>query len=433
MSRNKKRKSTIKYLFLFVFLLAISVVATSIITIRLMNKYYFDAAGAIDISQNNPNAQQEQMQEASPLNADVSAGGGWQLLQTDRLSADKASAAVMAADMADMADMADVVDVADVADKAKNCGVQADAVKKLEAVFDDMAAYADAPRVHCDVTKASRAAAAEKSATEKSAAEKSATVLSAEKSAQTDTKSSRLNGLAVLDVKSKPSTKGFVASSDSTVWTTNTKVDIFKSSYTNKLGQMTVKSDDGDKVIAPGTSNSFVFKLSNTSDVPMVYELDIDAYITPDGLELPVKARLSRYDNHWVVGDKHNWVDTATLNNAADDGVLGSGKYLYYTLDWEWPFEVDDVYDTLLGNAAVNDDLSLTIVINTRAAATEDPSDPDADKGITLPDTGDSASVVIWGTVAACSLVTIVVTLIFMLFIKRDDDDEEDGNAEAAT
>ena len=407
MSRNKKRKSTIKYLFLFVFLLAISVVATSIITIRLMNKYYFDAAGAIDISQNNPNAQQEQMQDASPLNADVSAGGGWQLLQTDRLSADKASAAVMAA-------------------------------------------QADAPRVHCDVTKASRAAAAEKSATalsaEKSAAEsaaetsstalsaeKSAAESAAEKSAQTDTNSSRLNGLAVLDVKSKPSTKGFVASSDSTVWTTNTKVDIFKSSYTNKLGQMTVKSDDGDKVIAPGTSNSFVFKLSNTSDVPMVYELDIDAYITPDGLELPVKARLSRYDNHWVVGDKHNWVDTATLDTAADDGVLGSGKYLYYTLDWEWPFEVDDVYDTLLGNAAVNDDLSLTIVINTRAAATEDPSDPDADKGITLPDTGDSASVVIWGTVAACSLVTIVVTLIFMLFIKRDDDDEEDGNAEAAT
>ena len=362
MNKNKKQNSKIKYLFLFVFLLAISVVATSIVTVRLMNKYYFDASGAIDISQNNPNAQREQSQTYEQFNTDgqnVKADSfSWQLSNTKLNTADLAYTNT-SANTADFAENA-VVEIA-------NISISNSSTPKL-------------------VYTASKAA---------------------------------------------PKTKGFTASSNGTVWTTNTKVDIFKSSYSNKQGQMTVKSDDGDKVIAPGTSNSFVFKLSNTSDVPMVYELDIDAYITPENYNLPVRARLSRYDNHWVVGDKNSWVDTATLNDAADDGILGSDKYLYYTLDWEWPFEEDDNRDTTLGNIAVDEDLSLTIVINTRAAATEDPDDPDADKGITLPNTGDNSSIVIWGTVATCSLVTIIATLLFMLFIRREEEEEDSASEEA--
>ena len=49
---------------------------------------------------------------------------------------------------------------------------------------------------------------------------------------------------------------GFEVSDEQTVWTTNTQVEIFRSYYENGEHIITVKSDDGDKLIAPGTENS---------------------------------------------------------------------------------------------------------------------------------------------------------------------------------
>ena len=305
-NKQKKEKQKRGLLFWFVFLLAVSVIATSIITIRLMDKYYFDASGAIDISPNNPTAQPQQPQDSDP-------------------------------------------------------------------------------QLNTETATPSQPAGA-------------------------------------------PRNPGFEASNYITVWGTNTQVDIFKSTYFNKKGQMTVESVNGDMVIAPGTSNSFVFKLANTGNVPLDFELDIDAYITPDGYELPVKARLHRYDNKWIVGDGDSWVFTPDLDKAYDNGTMGAGKYYYYTLDWEWPYEGTNAYDTYLGDKAVDEDISLTIVIKTMAAES---LDPNADMGITIPNTGDSSSLVIWGTVAALSLVIIIGILIFMLLLKRreDEEDEEENSA----
>jgi hypothetical protein len=39
-----------------------------------------------------------------------------------------------------------------------------------------------------------------------------------------------------------------------------------------------------------------------------------------------------------------------------------------YILQWRWPFDIDDEYDTMLGNLAVEEDISLTIVIRTTAS-----------------------------------------------------------------
>lgn len=307
-NKQKEEKRKRGLLFWFVFLLAVSVIATSILTTMLMDKYYFDASGAIDISPNNPHAQQQ----TNPT------GEGQQ----------------------------------------NNSGeTQSTAPTTSQGVV------------------------------------------------------------------AKP---GFEASDASGVWTTNTKVDIFKSSYTNKVGQLTVKSNDGDKIIAPGTSNSFVFKLANTGNVPLDFELDIDAYITPDGYELPVKVRLHRYDNTWLLGDKDNWMFIPHLDQSGDKGTMGAGKYFYYTLDWEWPFESDSRYDTYLGDTArFVEDISLTIVINTYAEASDNIN---ADMGITIPNTGDSSSLVIWGTVAALSLVVIVGIFIFIILLKRDDEEEEENS-----
>lgn len=310
-NREKREKQKRGILFWFVFLLTVSVIATSILTTMLMDKYYFDASGAIDISPNNPTAQQQQQQPSSDADGQQNTGG-----------------------------------------------------------------------------------------------ETQATV-------QTTTQGT----------VRKP---GFEASDASGVWSTNTKIDIFKSSYTNKQGQLTVKSSDGDKIIAPGTSNSFVFKLANTGNVPLDFELDLDAYVT-EGYELPIKVRLHRYDNTWLLGDKDNWMFIPHLDQSGDKGTMGAGKYFYYTLEWEWPFESDVKYDTALGDAAkFTEDISLTIVINTYA---EESDDINAEMGITIPNTGDTSSLVIWGTVAALSLVVIIGILIFIILLKRRDDEDEEENS----
>ena len=95
-----------------------------------------------------------------------------------------------------------------------------------------------------------------------------------------------------------------------------------------------------------------------------------------------------------------------------DEDILGTGKYTYYTLDWEWPYESgNDEYDTWLGNTALEQDLELTIVIHTLATASSDRDNPN---GITPPKTGDVNPVSIL-------IVAGVVSLGAMLLLWVDD------------
>jgi len=210
---------------------------------------------------------------------------------------------------------------------------------------------------------------------------------------------------------------GFEVVDDKGVWTTSTPVDIFKVSYEDGAGNIIVHSSDGDKVIAPGTSNSYTFKLKNTGDVALDYTVSIDAYFEPTGLNIPIEARVNRYDGLWVVGNLVTFDNVAALDAAEDSAVLGAGKYTYYTLEWQWPFEGDNTFDTLLGNRAVNEDLTFTIVINTIASGNENANNP---SGIRPPNTAEESNLVLWVSMSAFSLLM----LLFLLLYKREEEEE---------
>lgn len=216
---------------------------------------------------------------------------------------------------------------------------------------------------------------------------------------------------------------GFEVSDDKAVWGTNTSVEIFKVSYENGEQVITVKSDDGNKVIAPGTENTYTFKLKNTGDVAMDYTVEIDAYFAPADITIPITARICRYDGKWVTGNKDVYSDVSTLNKATDSSTLGRGKFTYYTLDWVWPFESgNDELDTLLGSMANEQDITFTIVIKTTATESDNPN---ADGGITPPQTGDNSNLTMW-------IALMFGSLILMLFlILTNEKEKRRYNAEA--
>lgn len=197
------------------------------------------------------------------------------------------------------------------------------------------------------------------------------------------------------------------------VWTTQTQVEIFKVSYENGQQEVTVNSSDGDKLIAPGTENSYVFKLKNTGNVALDYTVTVDAYITPEGTPIPVTGRLSRCDGKWIVGSSEGYGDVAALNAGEDSATIGAGKYTYYTLDWLWPYESgDDELDTSLGNSAVDEDLTFTIVISTTAEGNYAPTE---DVGRIPPKTGDEMNLALWSALGVGALILLVILIVYQV------------------
>ena len=204
-----------------------------------------------------------------------------------------------------------------------------------------------------------------------------------------------------------PNDAGFEVSDDHTVWTVDTPVEIFRVSYVNGEQMITVNGDNGKKVIAPGTENSYIFKLKNTGNVALDYTVSVDAYFTPDDIAIPITGRIRRYDGQWIAGDKNAYVGINELDRAEDKATLSAGRYSYYTLDWLWLYESgNDELDTSLGNMAVEEDLICTIVIKTSATAN---TTPGAGGGIRVPQTGDSSNIQLWLTLFLVSFLALII------------------------
>ena len=80
-------------------------------------------------------------------------------------------------------------------------------------------------------------------------------------------------------------------------WQAGKNVNIFSASYQNDSGEVTVLSQDGTNVIAPGVTTTYKFTMQNNGNMAVVYETDLD-FILKIGeerktdFEFPLKVRL---------------------------------------------------------------------------------------------------------------------------------------------
>lgn len=194
---------------------------------------------------------------------------------------------------------------------------------------------------------------------------------------------------------------------ENTVWSGETDIEIFRLSYENADGEITVQSAGADKVLAPGTENTYSFALENTGSENLKFEMSMEAFFSDGTHVIPVEVKVWDHEGTYFAGSAESYADVMALNQVSDSGSLKPGYVMPYTLQWQWPFEVDDEYDTMLGNLAVEEDISLTIVIRTTASYT-----PTADDG-EPPKTGDTADLLLYSVLLIASIIALFLLLLY--------------------
>ena len=217
------------------------------------------------------------------------------------------------------------------------------------------------------------------------------------------------------------------------VWKTETAIELFKADYRNSDGAVTVKSEDGDSVAAPGTEGSYTFSLKNTGNAAADYKIWVEAKLSSNMTDVPIETRMSGYSG-WLLGGKNQWEQASALNGVEAEETIGAGKTVEYTIYWQWPFERDDdAADTALGNAAVSQDMTYTVTIYTLTAAASgngnqsDQTDQTGKPFWNAVKTGDDMNLTLWMAV----LIVSAGVVVYLIILKKRKNDDKNAHKES--
>ncbi len=201
---------------------------------------------------------------------------------------------------------------------------------------------------------------------------------------------------------------GMTVTDPDKTWGQETEIEIFHARY-DETGEITVDSSNGDSLIAPGTGDEYYFIIRNTGDVPLKYEMRAEARVSfssgEQELVVPLEAKFSDHEGAYLVGSQDSWEHVTALDGVTDKGGLSANHYAKYTLQWQWPFEGDDIHDTLLGNmAAAGDEISVRIAFFVTGTADESGSGG-------IPQTGDVRDAALWTGLCVCSAFCMLLLL----------------------
>ena len=127
--------------------------------------------------------------------------------------------------------------------------------------------------------------------------------------------------------------------------------DIFSAEYRNNTGDIIVKSNNGDPVIAPGTGTEYTIRIRNEDDVAVDYTFKPKVEYIGDA-KLPIEIRLISPEEYYLIGSAKEWGTFDDFNKLELTSTLPKGEVDEYEFQWRWVFERgEDAADTALGNA----------------------------------------------------------------------------------
>ena len=102
------------------------------------------------------------------------------------------------------------------------------------------------------------------------------------------------------------------------------------------------KKYDNKNIIAPRSSGTYSFLVSNVTDKNLIYDLQLREI---NNYNINMKYRL-KLENLYVAGNKDEWLDIEDVN--LENIIVTAGSTNFYALEWCW---VDnDIQDTKIGS-----------------------------------------------------------------------------------
>lgn len=148
-------------------------------------------------------------------------------------------------------------------------------------------------------------------------------------------------------------------------------IELFRISYENELGQITVEGVNADNVVAPGTAVDYDIRLRNNDDVVIDFLMTPTVeFLTED--PVPVEFRMIDSYGNYILGDDETWVGADEMNLLYHKGSIHPGEVFTYHVSWRWVFEVSDKQngiDTFLGNAGTEAAPGVRVGITTESVA----------------------------------------------------------------
>lgn len=193
----------------------------------------------------------------------------------------------------------------------------------------------------------------------------------------------------------------------------------------------TVESEDGERVVAPGTDGYNIVRLKNNTRDRITYTAVL--YQIKENPQLPVEAALKGKDftdtkNHPLPKKAE---DAKVLRSVT--GTVGGSQIQDFDIDWMWEYEESDardIVDTALGDKAAfgrADDVTvgLYIVVEGDETHTDHPDNQGENGGnyITpeIPRTGDT----IMGAYLTLLVISGIVLLLLVISRRRERKREE--------
>lgn len=152
------------------------------------------------------------------------------------------------------------------------------------------------------------------------------------------------------------------------------ELSLFSDYYQN------VQSDNGDKVVAPGTENTNIVRLKNSVSRTITYVAVM--YRIKEETALPVEPTLLD-DEAFTNTDTYPLPDGVTQDQVvrAVTGTVDGGQIQDFDIHWQWNYydsDQRDQVDTALGNeAACIEADEVTVGLYIVVMENEDPGDPD--------------------------------------------------------